>query len=58
MINLLMKDGTMKQYKNDIEAIKELENKKENCSFVQIFDNIGYIGTVITSTYLSKYIRR
>lgn len=58
MINLLMKDGTMKQFKNDIEATKALETEKENCMFVQIFDRIGYVGTVITSVYLRTYITR
>lgn len=58
MINLLMKDGIMKQCKNDIEATVFLETEKDNCMFVQIFDKIGYVGTVITSVYLRKYITR
>lgn len=58
MINLLKKDGNVEQFKNDVEATKFLETEKENVLFVQIFDNIGYVGTVIPSVYLRTYISR
>lgn len=58
MINLLKKDGKVEQCKNDVEATKFLETEKENVLFVQIFDNIGYVGTVIPSVYLRAYISR
>lgn len=58
MINLIKKDGNVEQFKNDFEATKFLETEKENVLFVQIFDNIGYVVTVIPSVYLRKYISR
>lgn len=60
MINLLLKDGEMKQFPNSIEATRFLENRenRKNTLFVQIFDSIGYIGTVLTDVYLRVYITR
>lgn len=55
-----MKDGSMKQSPNDIEATKYLENEENRSStlFVQVFDSLGYVGTAITDVYLRVYIRR